>query len=307
MPSFVPATRQVMDLERPRMNPKVAHSGIGNWESPIRCGIFLRVNWRLSSAIVLNLGVAFSAAGRIGAAEADEVWSQAEAKKMVQKVLEVEGAEKSPWNRIPWRANVSNAVEEARAERKPLFVFFFTAQPGAPHEPCGPEGRLLRGLSLSDSTVLSLIKTHFIPVKLKLEKGKPFPVTWPALERWANAYKFSNEHGFAGCSVVSPDLYLEYANSGPATIGRMLGATAFDPKAFADMLERAEERVTEERSLKVQRRVSDYERKMEVHRFREGVSRAVRSEGGSRLPPKGYTLDGKLELYRMLESPKSAP
>ena len=231
---------------------------------------------------------------------AERVWDQARAKKMMATVLEVEGGKKRPWNRIPWRANLSNAVKEARNSGKPLFVFFFVECDGPPLERCGPEGRLLRAHALSDSTVLSLVKSHFIPVKLKLEKGKPFPVTWPALEKWAAAFKFSNGRGFTGCSVVSSDLAIEYANSGSARLHEMLDSPAFDSKRFAAMLERAVSRVNEERSLRVQRRIQEFERKMEIHRFRKGVTRAVRAESPRRLAPKGYSLEHALELYRMV-------
>ena len=57
------------------------------------------------------------------------------------------------------------------------------------------------------------------------------------------------------------------------------------------------------RSLRVQRRISDFERKAELRRFRQGITRAVRSESRRRLPPRGYSLEQALELYRMVGAP----
>ena len=230
---------------------------------------------------------------------AREPWDQAEAKKMVSKVLEVEKAGKRPWNRISWRIHVANAVKEARSADKPLFVFFYVPQEGPPQELCGLEGRLLRAHVLSDSKVMGVIKEACVPVKIQLKKGQEYPIDWPALKKWATAYKFSNGRGFTGCSVVSSDLAVEYGNSGFARISEMLNSRAFDPKEFHGMLARAMDRVNEERSLRVQRGVSDDERKLEIERFRLGVTRAVQSESRRKFPPVGYSLEQALELYRM--------
>ncbi len=230
---------------------------------------------------------------------AREPWDQAEAKKMVSKVLEVEEAGKLSWNRIPWRIHVANAVKEARTTGKPLFVFFYMPQKGPPQEPCGLEGRLLRAHALSDSKIIGVIKGHCVPVKIQLKKGQEYPIDWPALKKWATAYKFSNGRGFTGCSVVSSDLAVEFGNSGFARISEMLESRAFDPKEFHAMLVRAMARVNEERSLRVQRGISDDERKLEIERFRQGVTRAVQSESRRQFPPQGYSLEQALELYRM--------
>ena len=232
-------------------------------------------------------------------ASAREPWDHAKAKKMVAKVLEVEKGGKLPWNRIPWRIHVENAVKEAKGTGKPLFVFFYVPQKGPPREPCGLEGRLLRAHGLSDSKVIELVKAHCVPVKIQLKKGQDYPIEWPALKKWATAYKFTNGRGFTGCSVVSPDLAIEYGNSGSARISEMLESPAFDPKEVLAMLARAMDRVNEERSIRVQRSISDDERKLEIVRFRKGVTRVVQSEGRRKLPPEGYSLEQALELYRM--------
>ena len=79
----------------------------------------------------------------------------------------------------------------------------------------------------------------------------------------------------------------------------MLESPAFDPKEVLAMLVRAMDRVNEERSIRVQRSISDDERQTEIKRFRKGVTRVVQSEGRRKLPPEGYSLEQALELYRM--------
>ena len=230
---------------------------------------------------------------------AEKTWDQSRAMKMMAEVLEVEKSKSRPWNKIPWRTTPSKAAAEAKSTGKPVFVFFYVEQLGPPLERCCPEGRLCRTHVLSNSTVQSIVRRNFIPLKLKLEPGKEFPVAWPALKRQATAFKFGNGKGFTGFSVVSRDLLIEYGNSGSAKLSELFDSTAYDSKKCAAMLNRAVERVVEERSLRVQRGISAYERKVEVDRFRRGVTFAVRSEGRSSLPPKGYSLERALELYRV--------
>ena len=230
---------------------------------------------------------------------AREPWDQARAKEMVGRVLEVEKAGKLPWNYIPWRIHAADAMKEARSTGKPLFVFFFVPQAGPPREACGLEGRLLRVHSLADAKVMALVKSQCVPVKVPLKKGEDFPLDWPALKKWATAFKFSNERGFTGCSLVSSDLAIEYGNSGSARISEMLETPAFSPRQVHGMLVRGMERLTEERSLRVERRISDFERKREIARLRSGVTRAVQMESRRKLPPRGYSLEQALELYLM--------
>jgi hypothetical protein len=259
----------------------------------------------VKAVLFLSTGLLLGLPG--GVAGAERLWDQAAAKKLVAKVLEVEKTKARPWNKIPWRILTSSAVAEASKSGKPIFSFYFMEEDGPPEERCCPEGRLIRTLVLSDPNVSALIKENFIPVKLKLEKGKDFPVEWPALKAAATGFEFSNGKGFAGCSVVSFDLAVEYGNGGSAKIWEVFSSTAYDPKKFAEMLERAVSRLTEERSLRVQRGISEAERKQEVYRFRLGISHAVRAEGRAELPPKGYSLERALELYRMAGAVEISP
>jgi len=250
----------------------------------------------MKNALLVLLAIASASGSPLSASEE---WDQEQAKIMIAKVLEVEKAGGLPWNRIPWRIQTQSALQEARATGKPLFVFFFVPQPGPPTEPCGLEGRLLRTHVLSDPRIIEMVKAQYIPMKIRLEVGEDYPVDWPALKHWATAFKFSNERGFAGCSVISPDLAIEFGNSGSARIYELLTSSAFDSEAILRMLKRAMERINEERSILVQRGISTEERKAEILRFRKGVTRAVRSEGRRNLPPAGYSLEQALELYRV--------
>ena len=93
-------------------------------------------------------------------------------------------------------------------------------------------------------------------MKIRLKRGEEYPVEWPALKHWATAFKFSNERGFAGCSVISPDLTTEFGNSGSARVLDLLDSPAFDPEGMLGMLNRAMGRVNEERSILVQRGIA---------------------------------------------------
>ncbi|NIP92957.1 MAG: hypothetical protein GWO24_05640 [Akkermansiaceae bacterium] len=229
----------------------------------------------------------------------DRAWDQGRAKRMVSKVLEVEGNKSRPWNRIPWRTSAVNAAKEARQTGKPVFIFFYLEGSAPSVESSCLEGRLLRTHVLSDPAVLAFIKARCVPVKVKLAKDKEFPLDWPALDRWVTTFKFRAGKGLAGCSVVSADLEIEYGNSGSANLWELFESRAYNSGSFAAMLEQAALRITEERSLRVQRGISDFERKMELRTFRRGVRKAVRSQHDSRLPPRGYSLERAMELQQM--------
>jgi hypothetical protein len=234
-----------------------------------------------------------------GALAEERVWNQDRAREMVDTVLEAEATRKKPWNDIPWRADAAKAAIEAGKTGRPLLVFFYTEEPGPPLEPCCPAGRLMRVVSLSDARVQALVKRSFIPVKMRFDGEKGFPVDWPALRNWVPFFKFAAGPGFAGCSVVSSDLGAEYANTGSAFIWEIFDSTAYDPEKFVAMLERALLRAAEERALNGQRGITAAERKVEVARLRRGVRNAVRREGRFHLPPEGFSLEKALELFRM--------
>lgn len=157
----------------------------------------------------------------------------------------------------------------------------------------------MRAHVLSDSTVQSLVSKNFVPLKMKLDPQKGFPVDWPALKRWQTAFKMNQGKGFAGCSVIASDLHVEFGNTGSARVWELFDSTAYDAKKFAAMLRMAADRNTEDRSLRAQRGINAAERRMVVGRFREGVGKAVKTEGRSHLPPKGYSLEQALKLYEL--------
>lgn len=66
----------------------------------------------------------------------DRVWDQAKAVAKVQQVIEVEKRGR-PWDETAWLTDPAKALDRARAERKPVFVFFYLAKPvGPPSAPC---------------------------------------------------------------------------------------------------------------------------------------------------------------------------
>ncbi|NNC89976.1 MAG: hypothetical protein HKN82_16080 [Akkermansiaceae bacterium] len=234
------------------------------------------------------------------AAEEERIWDQERARDMVATVLKVEASGKRPWNSIPWRADPGKAAAEAKKSGKPLFVYFYVAHGGPPPEPCCPGGRMMRAVALADTKVQWIVKRNFIPVKLPIDPAEGFTSAWPALRGWATAYKFANGKGFTGCSVISPDLEFEYGHTGSAFIWEMFDSTAYSPRKFAAMLERSASRAEEERALRYQRGITPAERKLEVARLRKGLEQAVRREGQFHLPPRGFSLDQALELFRIV-------
>ena len=156
---------------------------------------------------------------------------------------------------------------------------------------------MLRAVALSNKEVQKLVADHYVPLKLGFNKLEGFPVDWPALQAWATAYKFSDGRCFTGCSVVSPDLEIQYGNTGSAMMWELFESTAYDGGKFRAMLREALARGSEERVLRSQRGVSAGERRMELHRFRKGVKRVVSSHGRFQLPPDGFSLEAALELF----------
>jgi hypothetical protein len=54
----------------------------------------------------------------------DRVWDQTEARRRVQRVLEIEKSGR-PWDRTRWRKSATEAEAESRATGKPLFLYFY--------------------------------------------------------------------------------------------------------------------------------------------------------------------------------------
>lgn len=153
----------------------------------------------------------------------------------------------------------------------------------------------MRAVALSDKTVQEKVASSFVPLKLTIAPGtREFPLGWPAMQHWKASYRRmggEKNEGFTGCSVVSPDLAVEYGNTGSAFVWEMFDSTAYDARKFAAMLDRAQQRWARERALR-----ADGKR---VARFRDEVRSAVAEEGRFHLPPRGFTVQGAIELFEL--------
>ena len=156
---------------------------------------------------------------------------------------------------------------------------------------------MMRAVALSDPEVQKLVAANFVPLKLAFNKREGFPVQWTALRDWATAFKFSDGRCFAGASVVSPDLEIQFGNSGSTRVWELIGSTACDAGKFRTMLREALARGNEEQIVRTQRGVTEAERRMELYRFRKGVQRVVSSHGRFQLPPEGFSLEATLDLF----------
>lgn len=155
----------------------------------------------------------------------------------------------------------------------------------------------MRAVALSDPAVQKLVAANFVALKLAFNKREGFPVKWPALQAWETVFKFSDGRCFAGATVVSPDLEIQYGNSGSPTVWELIGSRACDAGKFRTMLREALDRGNEERIVRTQQGVTERERRMELFRFRKGVKRVVSSHGRFQLPPEGFSLEETLELF----------
>ncbi|MEM7698683.1 MAG: hypothetical protein AAF236_09800 [Verrucomicrobiota bacterium] len=157
----------------------------------------------------------------------------------------------------------------------------------------------MRAVALGDETVQHKIAENFIPLKISMEPGAAdFPLDWPAMEAWRVAYQRlggEESEGFTCCSVVSPDLEVEYGNTGSAMVWELFDSIAYDPAKFAAMLDRAVERAEVERSLKA----SPGKGSPRWRIARARLVREVKREGRFRLPPPGFSVDNAKEIFEM--------
>lgn len=159
---------------------------------------------------------------------------------------------------------------------------------------------MIRAVALSDKTVQAKIAESFVPLKRVIPYPKTsFPLDWPALAGWKASYAHMDGTGFTGCSVVSPDLKAEYGNTGSAFVWEMFDSTAYDTHKFAAMLDRAAQRWAREQDIRTDKKLGVGERDRKLARHRDDVGRAVAEEGRFRLPPKGFTIEGAIELFQL--------
>ena len=62
-------------------------------------------------------------------------WDQEKAKEAVRKVIAIEN-EGQAWDKVDWRTDVEAAVEEAKREQKPIFVYWYVDKGGPADAPC---------------------------------------------------------------------------------------------------------------------------------------------------------------------------
>ena len=161
----------------------------------------------------------------------------------------------------------------------------------------------MRAVSLSDKIVQEKVEKSFIPLKVKISHGtEKFPLDWPGLKNWSNIYKQmggKKVEGITACCVISPDSKVEYANTGSAFVWEMFDSTAYDAGKFAAMLDRAGERFQREKAIRADKKLSDKERDAALAKFHTEVRSAIDKEAQFRFPPRGFTIDGAKELFRL--------
>lgn len=161
----------------------------------------------------------------------------------------------------------------------------------------------MRAVALSDKTVQQKVTKSFIPLKIEIPIGtEKFPLDWPGLKAWNTAYKRMGgpkAEGITACSVVSPDLQTELGSTGSALVWEMFDSIAYDAEKFAAMLDRSLERAEEAETIANDKSLSDKQRKRQLAAFRRKVKWDVGREGRFHLPPKGFSIEGAKNLFRM--------
>lgn len=158
----------------------------------------------------------------------------------------------------------------------------------------------MRAVALSDKSAQEKIAKHFIPLKLQIKPRSPeFPLEWHALSGWRFAYKLGNGEGFTGCTVVSPDLAIEYASTGSAMVWELFDSIAYDAQKFNAMLDRGAHRAAREMQIRNDQSLTVWEKDRRIAAFRAEIREAVSKEGRFQLPPKGFTIEGAMDLFRL--------
>ena len=99
------------------------------------------------------------------------------------------------------------------------------------------------------------------------------------------------------CSVVSPDLKMEYGNTGSAMVWEMFDSIAYDANKFNAMLNRATTRFETEKKIIENKNLSFQAKVDTIDIYRKKVKKQVGEEGKFNLPPKGFSLQKALDLF----------
>jgi len=161
----------------------------------------------------------------------------------------------------------------------------------------------MRAVALSDKAVQKKIADSFIPLKIEIPIGtEAFPLDWAGLEMWRKTYKRMGGpkvDGITACSVISPDLQTELGSTGSALVWELFDSIAYDAEKFAAMLDRAAERAERLEKITNNKALEEKHRERQLAVFRRQTRRDVGKEGRFRLPPKGFSVEGAKELFRM--------
>lgn len=161
----------------------------------------------------------------------------------------------------------------------------------------------MRAVSLSNKDVQKKVAELFVPLKVAIRPGtKQFPLDWAAMKGWDAAYRRMGAEkceGITACSVVTPDLKWEYGNTGSAFVWELFDSIAYDAKKFEAMLDRAQSRWKRAQSILGDKTLSKEVRDRKLLKLGREVSLALALEGRFHLPPKGFTIEGAMELFRM--------
>jgi len=154
------------------------------------------------------------------------------------------------WQKIQWRTNAKTALVEAQKQSKPIFVFFVVKQKvSSPKNWVGDKndmgktglgGRLMQGSSLSDSKIIGLLNSKFIPLYADVD-AYGFPEEITAIKKYKFVWKaFSkNKWGIATSAVVDSSGKRLLAESGSGFFWEWKTATNYYPDRFLSYLQKA--------------------------------------------------------------------
>ncbi len=161
----------------------------------------------------------------------------------------------------------------------------------------------MRAVALADETVQKKIADSFVPLKIAILPGtEDFPLAWPAMRQWRRSYSWMGGkkcEGFTCCTAVSPDLQIEYGNTGSAFVWELFDSIAYDPEKFSAMLDESVKRAKHEQAILADDQLTDRTRAEQLASYRRKIQREIHRAGHFRLPPKGFTVKGAIELFEM--------
>ena len=245
-----------------------------------------------------------TAAAMTAAADERAEWDQEEAVAKVQKVLDTEAAGR-PWDDIDWVTDPAEALRVATEKGRPIVVYYYLRKEatGPRDAPCCAGGRLTRALVLSEEAVQKRLAEEFVPFRLEIKEGTAsFPSDWRGLKHMKIPYQLvggEDCQGITGLAVVSPDGQTLLAATDSCFVWELFDSSAYSPAMFGDVLDRGLKFHAEANAIAADETLSELERRRAMLRLRGRVKKANNANGGFRLPPKGFSVDGAKELFVM--------